>query len=277
MSTPVPKVSFIIPSYNQGRFIGRTLDGILNQNLPADTFEVLVFDGGSTDDTTDILSRHPLRPRWVSRKDKGQSDAINQGLAAASGEIIAWINSDDVYPPDALRKVIAAFDAEPQTEVIYGRAHLIDEAGRTIGEYPVEPWNFDRLASSCFLCQPAVFFRRRLIARYGVLDERLHYAMDYEYWLRIGRDTPFRHLDAPLASSRIYPETKSLRDKPGVFREGMEVAHRHTGRWVRDWVRGYGYWRAKAWCEKKGLRSPLLVGIAVALSRLGLNLRHRIA
>jgi glycosyltransferase involved in cell wall biosynthesis len=269
----VPKVSFVIPSFNQGRFIARTLDSIASQGLDVDDFEVLVFDGGSTDNTVAVLKTHPLKTRWVSEKDGGQADAINRGLAAARGEIIAWINSDDVYEPGALRYVMQVFDSNQDVAVIYGRARLIDENDATIGEYPVLPWSYEALADSCFLCQPAVFFRRSAVNRYGPLDASLQYAMDYEYWLRIGRHTPFLFVDAILAASRIYADTKTLRDKPGVFREGLLVSKRHTGRWSLKWRRGLGYWSAKAACDQAGITSPVRVGFHVACSRLKLRYR----
>lgn len=271
--TPRPLISFIIPSYNHGRFLERTLDSIAAQGLPEYEFEILVFDGGSTDDTCEILRTHALKPTWVSRKDKGQSDAINQGFTAAHGEIIAWINSDDIYLPGALEKVIHAFQTEPKVRVIYGRALLIDEADNPLGEYPVEHWNYDKLANTCFLCQPAVFFRRDIIKQYGLLDDSLHYAMDYEYWLRIGRDNPFRLIDTPLAASRIYAQTKTLRDKPGVFREGLEVSHRHTGKWSRPWLRGYGYWLAVDWQKRHARTFPWITPLIVIIIRARLYLK----
>lgn len=266
-------LSFVIPSFNQGRFIRATLDSIADQGLDPSDFEVLVFDGGSSDETLDILKSHPLSPRWVSRKDNGQTDAINRGLLAAQGEIIAWINSDDIYVSGTIRRVVEAFKTNPTIYVIYGRAELIDATGEKIGEYPVESWNYARLSNTCFLCQPAVFFRRSLVEKYGLLDESLHYAMDYEYWLRVGKHVEFFFIDAVFAASRVYAETKTLRDKPGVFREGLEVVRRHTGEWSRDWLRGYGYWLVQGWCERFGVRSALMLAGLVALVRGFLRVR----
>jgi glycosyltransferase involved in cell wall biosynthesis len=231
-------VSFIIPSYNQGRFLKTCLDGIAAQNLPPGSFETLVYDAGSTDDTVPVLRTHPLRPRWVSEPDAGQAAAVNRGLREARGEIIAWINADDFHRPGALDTTLAAFNSPAAPAVVYGRADVVDESGCLLGPYPVEPWDYTRLADFCFLCQPAVFFRRSIFEQFGPLDERLHLALDYEYWLRIGRDRPFHFVDQVLAASRDHPATKSRTRRVIVQRECLFASRLHTGRWSPKWLRG---------------------------------------
>ncbi|MGA2052898.1 MAG: glycosyltransferase family 2 protein [Opitutales bacterium] len=231
-------VSFIIPSYNQGRFIQTCLDGIAAQSLPPGSFETLVYDAGSTDETIPHLRAHPLHPRWISEPDSGQAAAVNRGLREARGDVIAWINADDFYRRGALAAVLAAFAAPAAPAVVYGRADIVDESGLLLGPYPVEPWNYARLADLCFLCQPAVFFRRSVFEQFGPLDERLHLALDYEYWLRVGRNRPFHFLDRTLAATRDHPATKSRTRRVTVQRESLLVSHRHTGRWSRKWARG---------------------------------------
>jgi glycosyltransferase involved in cell wall biosynthesis len=232
------RVSFIIPSYQQGRFLAACLDSILAQNLPPASFETRVYDAGSTDSTLDILRSHPLRPTWVSEPDAGQAAAVNRGLREASGDIIAWINADDFYRPGALAAAVAAFAAPAAPDIIYGRADIVDESGQTLGPAPVEPWNYARLADSCFLCQPAVFFRRSIFEQFGPLDERLHLALDYEYWLRLGKTRPFHFLDQVLAASRDHPATKSRTRRVTVQRECLVASRRHTGQWSQKWLRG---------------------------------------
>lgn len=266
-------VTFIIPSFNQGRFIGCTLDSILAQNLPAESYEILVFDGGSNDGTVEVLRTHPSRPEWTSGPDGGQTEAVNKGLARARGDIIAWINSDDFYYPGALRTVLAVFDADPEVGVIYGKANHVDIAGDLIAPYPTEAWDSRRLESTCFICQPAAFFRREVVARRGPLDASLRYSMDYEFWLRLKDREKIRFIGETLAASRVYPETKTLRDKPGVFRECLLVVHRHTGRWNGEWLCGLAHWRAVAVHPRAG---AAVLWIHARLRLCGLVLRCRI-
>ena len=125
------KVSIITPSYNQGRFIERTLQSVARQNAPGFEIEHVVFDGGSTDNTLDVLRRYSSSVRCVSKKDNGQADAVNQGIRATDGEIIGWINSDDIYYLGAIAKVVNFFQTHPQIDIIYGMADHIDEEDNT--------------------------------------------------------------------------------------------------------------------------------------------------
>ncbi len=253
------QVTYIIPSYRQGRFIGQCLDSIACQGLRRDQFEILVFDGGSTDSTIDKLTNHALKPTWVSRADAGQGAAINDGLTKAKGEIIAWINSDDFYYPDAIRQVIQFFKKRSEAEIVFGRGNYVDEESNVIEEYKTERWDFNRLADFCFVCQPAVFFRRSIPEKYGYVDESLRVAMDYEYWLRIGKHQPFHRLEAVLAASRLHNQSKTLLYRKEVNRESLSVSHRHTGRWSKRWVRAIAQQDVNVWAQIRGHTSPTLL------------------
>lgn len=245
------KISVIIPSYNQAEFLRATLESVCGQTH-ADV-EVLVYDGGSTDGSVEILREWRGRPgggefRWVSQKDAGQADAVNLGLRACTGDVVAYLNSDDVYYPGALAAVAAYFDARPDCLALYGRAHHLHADGSVMEEYPTEPWDYDRLLDTCFLCQPAVFWRREVMERFGVFDDTLRYALDYEYWLRVGRETPFHYLDGHfLAGSRLHENTKTLSQRVPAHLELAQVVKRYsprpgpTLRWIKHLAHHKGY------------------------------------
>jgi glycosyltransferase involved in cell wall biosynthesis len=221
------KISVVVPSYQHARFIRQTLDSLLAQDRP--DLEILVFDGGSTDGTVEILESYGDRIHAVSRKDHGQTDAINQGLRQATGEILAYLNSDDVYLPGALDRVVRHFEENPRSLCVYGQAYHLHEDGSKMERYYSEPWSYPRLLDVCYLCQPAVFWRREVIERFGVFDDRLNWAMDYDYWLRVGRAVRFDYLeDAYLAGSRLHEDTKTLSQRVKVHEEILEIVMRHS-------------------------------------------------
>ena len=217
------RISVVIPSYNQADYLAATLESVCAQDHP--DIEVLVFDGGSTDGSVDILRQWTgtaggAPVRWVSQRDGGQADAINQGLRASTGDVLAYLNSDDVYYPGALAAVAGHFGSRPDCLALYGRAHHLNADGSIMDKYPTEPWNYDRLLETCFLCQPAVFWRREVMARFGLFDDALRYALDYDYWLRVGRHVPFEYLpDHYLAGSRLHGDTKTLSQRVPVHLE----------------------------------------------------------
>jgi glycosyltransferase involved in cell wall biosynthesis len=218
---PRMKISIITPSFNQGPFIERTLASVANQTLPEGIeLEHCIMDGGSTDNTVSVLKTFPAPIQWVSETDKGQTHAVNKGILATNGEIIGWLNSDDIYYPNALTSVIRFFEKHPHVDVVYGMADHIDLQDHAFEAYPTEPWDFKRLQETCFICQPALFFRRNIIRQYGLLDESLNYCMDYEYWLRLGKaDIHFAYLPEKLAGSRLYADNKTLGARPKVHQE----------------------------------------------------------
>jgi glycosyltransferase involved in cell wall biosynthesis len=229
--------SVITPSYGQGDFIEQTIQSVLSQ-AEVD-FEYMVCDGGSSDNTLTILRKYQSHLRWVSEPDGGQADAVNKGIRNTTGDIIAWINSDDVYYPLALSKVRHIFETFPDVRVIYGKANHIDQAGNIIRPYPTEAWNYKRLKEVCFICQPATFFRRQLVEDQGYLDTQLEFCMDYELWLRYGRHENFFYSPEVLAGSRLYPGTKTSKSQLELHFEINEMLRDKFTLSTEKWVFAY--------------------------------------
>jgi glycosyltransferase involved in cell wall biosynthesis len=234
------KISIVTPSFNQGRFIGRTLASVATQ-AGVDR-EHVVFDAGSTDETLEVLRGAQSPVRWVSEADRGQAHAVNKGIAATDGELIGWLNSDDLYLPGALSTVVAFFEAHPEVDVAYGDADHIDADDRAFEPYPTEDWSLEALQTRAILCQPATFFRRRTVERFGALDESLQYCMDYELWLRWSlAGASFARIPAKLAGSRLYADNKTLGSRVKVHAEINDMLKRTLGRVPDRWLVNYAF------------------------------------
>ena len=230
MSKPAPKISLVTPSLNQGRFIRATLESVLSQGYP--DLDYGVQDGGSTDGTLAVLREFEARVPFVSGKDAGQADAINRGLARATGEVLGYLNSDDVLLPGALAAVGETFASDPDLVFVWGRASYLDEAGNAVSPYLVRPDAIERLADACFIAQPAAFFRRKVWEEIGLFDESLHHTMDYDYWLRIAARYPAsrtRFLDRELAGCRVHADAKTVAGWSRALDEIFALVKRHTG------------------------------------------------
>jgi|WetSurMetagenome_2_1015567.scaffolds.fasta_scaffold13826_3 glycosyltransferase involved in cell wall biosynthesis len=204
-----PGISIITPSYNQGQYIEETIRSLLLQNYP--NLECIVIDGGSSDTTLQILNKYDRFIKWVSEPDEGQTDAINKGLKMASGEIIAYLNSDDLYEPGTFRTIAQAFVECDDIAMIYGNIIHIDEYSRFIEYHETGDLDLARYMSGAFyLPQPSVFFRKCVLRTLGLFDKELHLAMDFDYWLRIILTFKTMYIPQPLAKARIYPQAKSI-------------------------------------------------------------------
>jgi glycosyltransferase involved in cell wall biosynthesis/polysaccharide pyruvyl transferase WcaK-like protein/MoaA/NifB/PqqE/SkfB family radical SAM enzyme len=204
-----PMISVITPSFNQSKFIEKTINSVLRQNYS--NFEHIIIDGGSTDGTIEILKRYP-HLKWISEKDSGQSEALNKGLRIAKGEIVGWINSDDWYEPGTLGMIASFFNAHPTKNVVMGNCNLVDENGIIFDKVVNQARGFEELKKywigRSIPTQPAVFFRRNLLDQHGYIDETLHYAMDYDLWMRFAQKNHFYHLDVTVANYRFHQAAK---------------------------------------------------------------------
>ncbi len=220
-----PLVSVVTPCFNTGPFIRATIESIRTQKYPH--LQHIVMDGGSTDATVDILKEYP-HIEWASEKDRGQSDALNKGFRRSEGEIIGWLNADDTYEPDAIRTAVEYLEHHPDVEAVFSDVNIIDEAGALIGRSAGAPFDAVALLTTNMVKQPSLFMRRRVIDALGGVDERCHFVMDQELWLRMGM-SGFR-LDylpgPPLANFRICGGTKTFESAPRFHEEWLQVVLR---------------------------------------------------
>jgi glycosyltransferase involved in cell wall biosynthesis len=250
------KISIITPSFNQGRYIERTIQSVLTQSVANFELEYRVIDGGSQDETVSILKCYAKDLHFVSEPDQGQAAAVNKGLQSISGDIIGWLNSDDIYYPNALQKIANFFLAHPKADVVYGDAEQIDQEDRVIAPYPTEAWNIERLKQTCYLSQPAVFWRRSVLEKFGLLDEQLHYCMDYEYWLRLALGgAQFSYFPVVLAGSRLHPATKTWSAPLQATVEALGMLHHYLRQIPPNWLINYAVLLVKT---RTRLRFPTL-------------------
>jgi glycosyltransferase involved in cell wall biosynthesis len=223
----LPSISIVTPTLNQGVFICQAVDSVLSQNYPA--LDYRVRDGGSTDGTLEILASYGSRLAWRSSPDRGQTDAINRGWAESSGEILAWINSDDFYLPGALAQVGQYFAEHPEIDWLYGDCLLVNRDGNETGRYPARDFDYLTLVREThnYIPQPAAFIRRRVYEALGPLDEDLHFVMDFDYWLRAGMRNRAGYLAAPLAALRLHDSAKSVAQLARFARELVAVYQRY--------------------------------------------------
>lgn len=229
MRRDLPLVSIVTPSYNQGKFIEDTILSVKNQDYP--NIEHIVMDGGSTENTLEILRKYEneYNLRWISEPDEGQSDAVNKGFRMAKGEIIGWLNSDDVYfDKQAISYVVAEFEKNPEVDVIYGDSVVIDGNNFIKRVLKAPSWNYNRLLIGfSYIPQPATFFRKNVIIE-NKIDKNLVYSMDIEFWLRLGEKYNVIHVERILAGDRFHKESKRLSGNTKTYRgESKEIRKNH--------------------------------------------------
>jgi hypothetical protein len=256
-SEPTPLVTVVTPSYNQGRFIRATIESVLSQNYPH--IEYIVMDGGSTDETAAVVKDYASRLRFISEKDRGQSHAINKGFQMAAGTVLAWLNSDDLFLPGAVGAAVRAFAGNGRAGAVYGEGYLIDKGGNVSGRFPcTEPMNLWRLIHiSDYILQQTVYFRKAVLDDVGYLDEDLHYVMDWDILIRIGKKYPLEYVPEYMGCLREYAEAKSFAGGPRRIRELRDMLRRHTGMRIPPGYLVYGLdTYRQIWCREIEARTP---------------------
>lgn len=225
-----PLVSIITPSYNQGRFISDTIESVLGQDY--ECIEYIVVDGGSTDNTLDILKRYENRLKYISEKDSGQSDAINKGFRMAKGEIVAWLNSDDVYEPGCISKIISEFQKNSELGLLYGDGYIIDEHNKKLKVFEyTQKFDLWKLVNFWdYIMQPATFFRSSYLKKVDYLDVNLHYCMDWDLWIRLASVSEVKYMNELLACSREYGETKTSTGGTKRLKEIKSLLQKYSGK-----------------------------------------------
>lgn len=224
-----PTVSIITPSYNQAEFLEETIQSILQQEYSK--IEYIIVDGGSTDGSLDIIQSYEEElSGWISENDMGQTDAINKGFDMATGDIFAWLNSDDTLLPGAVSSAVHFLQENPWVGMVYANAFYIDEQGERMARYPAGPTNYKKLRRGVnTIPQQTMFFRSILWDIVGPLDPSFYYAMDYDLWVRIAAVTPIAFHDEYWAHFRLHSGSKSRTAAKRCWPEMMRVHFREGG------------------------------------------------
>ena len=222
-------VSIVTPSFNQARYIEKTIQSVLAQEYPQ--IEYFVLDGGSTDGTIEVIRKYTDRLAWwASEEDGGQTAAINKGFARAKGEVLAWLNSDDTYEPGAVAAAMKYLQEHPEVGMVYGNCNYINEAGDVIGKFGAAQTDYRLLRQGyTHIPQQTMFFRADLWKQVGPLDPSFYFAMDYDLWTRIAARTQIKYVPETWADFRLHTSGKTILADDRCWPEMLQVHYRDGG------------------------------------------------
>jgi glycosyltransferase involved in cell wall biosynthesis len=232
----LPRVTIVTPSYNQGKYIEATIRSVIEQDYPC--IEYFIVDGGSKDDSVEVIRRYADRlDWWISEKDDGHADALNKGFERATGEILAWLNSDDTYASSGVVSEAVAFLQEhPEVGMVYADASVIDDAGQVIGQFPARQTDYRRmLRGSVHIPQATTFFRASLYRQVGPLSLSLFFGFDYDLWVKLAKITEVRYLPRCWANFRLHESGKSIVNDDRCYPDMIRVYQREVGRGI-SWL-----------------------------------------
>jgi glycosyltransferase involved in cell wall biosynthesis len=232
MNEKYPLVSIITPSYNQARFLEATIQSVLNQSYP--NIEYILIDGGSDDGSVELIKKYADKlAYWVSEPDKGQTEAINKGFAQAKGEVMAWLNSDDTYAPDAVSKAMEYLQTHPEIGLVYGDTNFIDEQDRVMGLFPARQTSHARIRRGyVHIPQQSAFWRGDLWRQVGPLDPSFYFAMDYDLWVRLSAVSEIKYVPGVWANFRLHGESKTISEDERCWPEMVRIHRRDGGSWL---------------------------------------------
>ena len=222
MESESPLVSIVMPSFNQVSYLETALRSVLEQDYP--NVELIVIDGGSTDGSLEILKRYDDRlAHWQSRPDKGQADAINQGLRRSNGEFVAWLNSDDVYLPEAIREAVEALQSNPDVGMVYADGYMVDAELKLLDRHTYPQVNLIDLLCFEVILQPAVFMRRQALEEIGLLNQFYNLILDHELWVRIASHYPLKHVSRFWCLERTHAAAKTIAQSDAFVDEARKL------------------------------------------------------
>jgi len=253
-----PFVSIITPSYNQVQYLEATIESVLAQGYP--NIEYLIVDGGSDDGSVDIIRKYQEQISWwVSEPDQGQTDAINKGFSQATGQIFAWINSDDTYQPGAISQAVDFLSTHPEVGLVYGDVNFIDSSGQVIGTFNAQQTSYNRLRrGGVYIPQQAAFWRADLWHQVAPLDPSFFFALDYDLWVRLARVTKIHYTPRLWANFRLHDDAKTISADDRCWPEMLQVHRRDGGSWFSIIYARYYFRRMLAPlinCRRRGLFS----------------------
>jgi len=290
-------VSIITPSYNQAPYLEQTIQSVLGQDYPR--IEYIVVDGASTDNSFEIIKKYNDRlAYWISEKDSGQAEAINKGFARAKGEILAWLNSDDYYLPNAISAVVKCFEENHEVVMVYGDMLAVDGAGQTINVLKYKQLSLEDLLCFQIIGQPSVFFRRSALEKTGLLDTSFHFMLDHHLWIRLTQQGTIQHVPQVWSAARYHAQAKNraraaefgreafrvldwAKTQPdlaeaisGVERRALASAHRYDARYLLDGgqpLSALGAWVRALFLHPPTALARLNILISAVLELMGLS------